>query len=201
LVRCGANRNPIVTQVTVRPGHVDDLPRLTEIYNHYVEHTHVTFDLKPFTVEARREWFSHYSDTGRHRMLVAERDGVVIGYATSGPWRDKAAYARSVETTVYLAPAAVGSGAGSALYVALFDALADAHVHRALAGIALPNDASIALHRKFGFTDVGTFREVGHKFGKWWDVLWLQLAVSNRQAGAAATRFVSTGRTTPPATR
>lgn len=167
-----------VTAVSVRPGEERDLPALTEIYNHFVEHTHITFDLEPFTVEQRREWFSHYAATGRHRLLVAESaGGRVLGYATSGRFRDKPAYAPSVETTVYCAPTAVGCGVGSALYSALFELLRGEDVHRAYAGVALPNDASLALHRRFDFTEIGTFGEVGRKFGKWWDVTWLERVV------------------------
>jgi phosphinothricin acetyltransferase len=79
-----------------------------------------------------------------------------------------------VETTVYLDPAATGRGVGSMLYQQLFTELQAEDVHRAFAGVALPNPASVALHRRFGFTDVGTFTEVGRKNGRWWDVLWLQ---------------------------
>lgn len=164
--------------VTIRAGREDDVPALTRIYNHFVEHTHVTFDLEPFTVEARRDWFGHYAETGRHRLLVAESgDGGVVGYATSGRFRDKPAYAPSVETTVYCSPEAVGHGVGSALYEALFASLGSEDVHRAYAGVALPNDASLALHRRFGFVEIGTFHEVGRKFGKWWDVTWLERMV------------------------
>ena len=165
--------------VQVRPGVPDDLARLTEIYNHYVENSHVTFDLVPFTVEARRTWLGHYGATGPHRLLVAVEGDRLLGYATSSRFRDKAAYDTSVETTVYCHPDAVGRGAGRALYGALFDVLATEDVHRAYAGIALPNDPSLALHRAFGFTDVGTFREVGRKFDRWWDVLWLERAVGD----------------------
>lgn len=128
-------------------------------------------------MEQRQEWFGHYADQGRHRLLVAEDAGEVLGYATSGRFRDKAAYDPSVETTVYCAPEAVGRGAGSALYEALFAELASEDVHRAFAGVALPNEASLALHRRFGFAEIGTFREVGRKFDKWWDVTWLERAV------------------------
>jgi phosphinothricin acetyltransferase len=176
--------------VTVRAAVPDDLPALTAIYNHYVEHTHITFDLVPYTVEQRRAWFDHYAETGPHRLLVAVdrvgADEVVIGYATSGRFRDKPAYAPSVETSVYCAPDAVGRGAGSALYVALFDALAGEDVHRAFAGVALPNDASLAFHRGFGYTEVGTFREVGRKFGQWWDVQWLERGIDAATVSVAA---------------
>ena len=167
----------IVTQVSVRPGAPGDLPALTALYNHYVEHTHVTFDTVPFTVEQRQAWFAHYPATGRHRLLVAVVADEVLGYATSSRFRDKAAYDTSVETTVYVRAGDAGRGVGGALYTALFDVLQGEDVHRAYAGIALPNDASIALHRRFGFTDVGTYREVGRKLGRYWDVTWLEKSV------------------------
>lgn len=160
--------------VSVRPGRIEDLPALTDIYNHYVVNTHITFDVEPFTVEQRAEWFSHYGETGRHRLLVALDDTEVVGYATGGRFRDKPAYGPSVETTIYCKPGVTGRGVGRALYTALFDALAGEDAHKAFAGVALPNDASLAFHRSFGFTDVGTFHEVGRKFDKWWDVLWLE---------------------------
>lgn len=164
----------IVTQVSVRPGEVGDLAELTALYNHYVEHTHATFDTEPFTVEQRARWFGHYALTGRHRLLVACLGEDLVGYVTSSRFRDKAAYDTSVETTVYVRESAARLGVGRALYTALFEALHDEDVHRAYAGIALPNVASMALHRRFGFEEVGTYREVGRKFGRYWDVTWLQ---------------------------
>ena len=164
----------IVTQVSVRPGAPDDLPALTALYNHYVENTHVTFDTQPYSVEQRGEWLSHYASTGPHRLLVARVGADLVGYATSSKFRDKAAYDTSVEATVYVRDDGARRGVGTALYTALFDALQDEDVHRAYAGIALPNDPSIALHRKFGFEEVGTYREVGRKFGRYWDVTWFE---------------------------
>ena len=158
----------------VRPAVPADLPALTSIYNHYVEHTLVTFDVEPFTVEQRREWFDHYAGTGPHRLLVAELDGAVAGYATSSRFRVKPGYATSVETTVYCDPAALGRGLGSALYGELLAVLAGEGLHRAYAGVALPNDASLRLHERFGFRDLGTFGEVGRKHGQWVDVRWFE---------------------------
>lgn len=163
-----------VTQVIVRPGEAADLPALTALYNHYVESTHVTFDTKPFSVGQRGEWFSHYAADGPHRLFVAAVDGELAGYATSSKFRDKPAYDTSVEATVYVRESGAGRGVGSALYATLFDALRHEDVHRAYAGIALPNDASMALHRKFGFVEIGIYREVGRKFGRYWDVTWLE---------------------------
>ena len=163
--------------IVVRPGQEQDLPALTAIYNHFVEHTVTTFDVEPFTVEQRREWFSGYAPTGPHRLLVGEVDGVVAGYATSAALRSKPAYVHSVETTIYCDPAATGRGLGTALYRELFELLAKADVHRAYAGIALPNEASERLHRRFGFRELGTYTEVGHKLGRWVDVRWYERPV------------------------
>lgn len=160
--------------IEVRGAREHDLPALTAIYNHYVEHTHITFDIEPFTVEQRRAWFESYLPTGRHRLLVAVAGDDVLGYATSGSFRSKPAYGPSVETTVYCAAEATGRGVGRRLYAALFDAIAEEDVHRAYAGVALPNAGSLALHRAFGFADIGVFTQVGRKFGQWWDVLWLE---------------------------
>jgi phosphinothricin acetyltransferase len=164
------------TDVQVRAGTEGDLAALTDIYNHYVRETPVTFDIAPITPDDRRPWLLSHPEDGPHRLLVAQPSdgGQVIGYATSSPYRPKAAYATSVETSIYLAPGAGGRGIGSLLYAALFDALADEDVHRAYAGVALPNEASIRIHERFGFREVGVFREVGRKFGTYHDVVWLE---------------------------
>ncbi|MBI5949731.1 MAG: N-acetyltransferase [Chloroflexi bacterium] len=161
-------------RVRVRPATNDDLPRLTEIYNHYIVTTPATFDIEPFTVEQRREWFTHYDDTGHHRVLVAEAEGQVVGMTWSSAFRPKRAYETTVETSIYCAPEATGIGLGTTLYQALFAALADQGLHRAVAGITLPNDASVRLHERFGFRQLGVFSEVGRKFGRYWDVAWFE---------------------------
>jgi len=154
-----------------------DLEAVTRIYNHYVVHTPITFDLEPYTPEARRPWLEQFAPGTRHQLFVAERGGRVVGYAGSGPFRPKAAYATSVEATIYLEPSAQGGGLGTRLYETLFAALEGVDVHRMLAGITLPNDASIALHRRFGFEQLGVMREVGRKHDRYWDVAWLDRAL------------------------
>jgi phosphinothricin acetyltransferase len=112
---------------------------------------------------------------GRHRLLVAEEDSRAVGYASSREFRSKAAYARTVETTIYLAAERTGRSLGRELYGALLDLMrAEPEVHRAVAGITLPNAASLALHEKLGFEPMGTFHEVGFKIGRYWDVQWFQ---------------------------
>ena len=166
--------------VEVRAAIEDDLEALNGIYNLYIAETHYTFDLEPYTMDARREWFSHYSDTGRYRLLVAVQEEQVIGYASSSRFRPKAAYGPSIETSIYLAPEAVGRGAGTRLYTELFKALAGEDVHRAFAGIGLPNPGSIALHERFGFNRVGVFTEQGRKFGRYWDVAWYEKPIGSQ---------------------
>ena len=156
-----------------------DLPALVGIYNHYVRETPVTFDTDPFTVESREAWFSSFDEAGPYRLLVATRGDALCGYASSACFKPRKAYDVSVETTIYLDPSSTGSGIGSALYGALIDMLvADPRLHRAYGGVALPNDASVALHQKLGFEHVGTYREVGRKFGRYWDVAWFEKDLS-----------------------
>jgi phosphinothricin acetyltransferase len=151
-----------------------DLPRLTEIYNHYVVHTPITFDVKPWTVEQRMAWFAQFDTVGRYRLLVAEKEGVVVGYAGTTRFRQKAAYDTTVETTIYRAPEFMGKGVGKSLYTALFAALANEDIHRIVAGYVLPNPASAALHARFGFKAIGVFSENGYKLGRFWDVCWME---------------------------
>lgn len=163
-----------MSDVRVRPAVPSDLARLTEIYNHYVVNTPITFDITPVTAEQRVPWFEEHTSGGHHQLFVAERDGLVLGHAGTGRFRDRAAYDPSVETTIYCADDATGKGIGRMMYEALFKALEGADVHRALAGITMPNDASVALHRRFGFERVALFSEVGRKFDRYWDVMWME---------------------------
>ena len=158
----------------IRTADIADLPALTAIYNHYIVHTPITFDVQPYEPEQRRPWFEDHAPAGRHRLLVAEEDGAAAGYASTSRWRPKPAYETTVESSVYVRADAVGRGIGRDLYAALFDAMANEDVHTVVAGVALPNPASIALHERFGFRHVGVFRDVGRKFGKYWDVAWFQ---------------------------
>ena len=160
--------------VRVRRATLDDLPALTDIYNHYIVETPVTFDLAPLEPDDRREWFDAHQGSLRYQLMVADAGGVIAGYATTSRWRPKAAYERTVESTVYCRHGYTGRGIGRCLYAALFDAIAGTDVHRVVAGVTLPNPSSIALHERFGFTSVGVFREVGYKFGRYWDVGWFE---------------------------
>ena len=150
-----------------RPG---DYAAVVSIYNHYVETSHATFDIAPFSVGERAQWFNQFSDEGPHRLLVARSGGTVVGYACSTLFKTRPAYNQSVETTVYVAQTAIGRGVGKILYAELLPMLSESGMHRAYAGISLPNDASVRLHDEFGFQQVGIWHEVGYKFDRYWDV-------------------------------
>jgi phosphinothricin acetyltransferase len=150
---------------SVRPATAADLPALAAIYDHEVAHGYATFDTEPqgtAPFEAKL--------AGPDHLLVGERDGRALGYAYSAPFRTRPAYEATREVSVYLHPDARGQGLGRLLYDDLLGRLDREDIHRVLAGIALPNDASEALHRSVGFTLVGVFTEVGRKFGRWIDV-------------------------------
>src|SRR5688500_15912568 len=151
----------------IRPATEDDLPAIHDVYAHQAATGTATFDSEPRPLES---WRAHASSTeaGDH-LLVAEEDGVVLGYASSGPYRPRPAYTHTREASVYLTDGARGRGCGRLLYDALLERLRADGVHLVVAVIALPNDASIALHRAFGFTSVGVLHEVGRKFGRWID--------------------------------
>jgi phosphinothricin acetyltransferase len=167
-----------MSDLYIRIANDRDLPALTKLYNYYVCNTAISFDLLPFSIQQRQEWFKQYSSAGRYRLLVAQEQGQIIGYVTSSPFRVKAAYETSVGTSIYLHPEFIGRGIGKKLYLALFDSLQPEDVHRAYAGITLPNEASIALHRQLGFRAIGIYEEVGRKFGKYWDVEWYEKKLS-----------------------
>lgn len=160
----------------IRPATRADLPHLTETYNYYVLNTPVTFDVEPYRVDQSAAWFSPFATIGRYRLLVAEDDVTVSGYAGTTRFRPKSAY-ETTETTIYCAPESTSKGAGRRLYAALFESLLGEDVHRFVAGYALPNPASAALHERFGFKPIDVFREVGRKFGKYWDVCWMEREV------------------------
>ena len=176
-----------MVETIIREFSSDDISALTDLYNHYILETAITFDLRPYTVEQRwAEWMSHYAGSGRYRLFVAQlvedepRERYsIVGYASSSKFASKAAYETSVETSIYLSKAYGGGGIGSRLYEALFAALGEEDVHRAYAGITLPNDASIAIHRKFGFEQAALYREVGRKFDRYWDVAWFERKMNN----------------------
>ena len=156
----------------IRNAGVKDAAAIQAIYAPIVERTAISFeDAPPAAAEMARRIVRTLE---AYPYLVAAREGQLLGYAYAGPHRVRPAYRHSVDVTAYVAEAARRQGVGKALYGALLAALADAGYHAAFAGIALPNPASESLHKAVGFELVGTYREVGFKFGRWHDVAWWQ---------------------------
>jgi len=141
------------------------------IYSPIVEQTAISFEEVPPSPGEFAARLRKYLEGWR--VFVAEQEGQVIGYAYGSSHRERAAYRWSVETSVYVKAGHHRSGIGRALYQELLPALAQAGFCNAFAGVALPNEASLGLHRTLGFTDIGTFPRVGFKQGAWRDVAWL----------------------------
>ena len=159
----------------VRLATISDASQVAEIYNHFVEKTIVTFEETPLTIQEVEKWIEE--TTSKLPWFVFEEDGELLGYAHASSWKSRCAYRNSVETTVYLRPTAFGKGIGTILYNSLLTELKQRGFHAAIGGIALPNEASIALHEKFGFEKIGHFKEVGNKFNQWIDVGYWQLLI------------------------
>jgi len=160
--------------VIIRPATGSDLPLLTEIYNHYIINTNIAFDTDEMSVADYKPWFDKYSDSGPYRLFIAELEGKVIGSAGSRQYRDHPAFIETVEFGIYLRPEARGKGVGRKLYGALFDAIKDEKVHLVVAGVALPNPASVALHKAMGFAEVGVFDQYAQKNGQYISSMWFQ---------------------------
>jgi len=159
--------------VSVRAATPDDAEPLLAIYRPFVLDTAISFELEPPSVAEFKGRIERV--LGELAWLVAVRDGRPLGYAYATAHRSRGAYKWSVEPSVYVADESRGQGLGRALYEALMPRLAEKGYCNAYAGITLPNDASVALHRRLGFQAVGVFREVGRKFGAWHDVSWWHL--------------------------
>lgn len=150
-----------------------DSTSICKIYNHYIRESPATFEEVPIAPEDMRQRI--VGATREYPWFVCEEDGVVLGYAYGRKWHERAAYRHSVEASIYLDPLAVGKRKGSALFEALLAELRKRQFHTVIGGVALPNEASVALLQKFGFRQVAQYSEVGYKFGRWIDVGYWQL--------------------------
>ncbi|WP_425308411.1 N-acetyltransferase family protein [Ammonicoccus fulvus] len=156
------------------PQHFD---RILEIYAHHVMHAYATFDERPPTMDERLPWFEQFSAEGLHQLLVAVDGEQVLGYAASLAYRSHPAFARTVEFSVYLAPECAGRGVGTALYRDLIERVRAAGALTVVTGVALPNPASLALHARCGFREVGIFDEYAEKHCRRISSQWFQLSL------------------------
>ncbi len=152
-----------------------DLPAIRDIYNHYVRTSTATFQLEPDTEAERLSWFRDHGE--KHPVVVAEADGEVVGWASLSAWNKRCAYAASVEASVYIRSDNQRRGIGKSL---LLDLIARARAlghHVVIGGACTEHPGSIALQERVGFERVACFREVGYKFDRWLDVVYLQMVL------------------------
>jgi phosphinothricin acetyltransferase len=159
--------------INIRAATEADVPAITEIYNHEVLHGTATFDIEPKSLEDRLQWLRETQHP--HAVIVAEVDGEVAGWGCLRQFRVKAAYRFTAENSVYIHRDRRGQGIGIAILARLVEVGRENNFHSIIAGIAEGNEPSVRLHRRFGFEDIGTEREVGYKFERWLDVTWMQL--------------------------
>lgn len=159
----------------IRDATEPDIPDMREIYNHYVANSTVTFDEDPLTLAEMRTRFRNVQKLGYPWLVAESPNGVVLGYAYVTPWRPKAAYRFTVENSIYLGPASTGKGLGSALMTQLLARAKAAGVKEIVAVIADRGaEPSIAIHERFGFTQIGHMGRVGFKFGRWLGTVLMQ---------------------------
>jgi phosphinothricin acetyltransferase len=166
----------------VRAATPADLTQIAEIYATAATTSHVTFDLEGRPLSWWREVLARTDPAAGHELLVAADGDIVLGYARSSRHKEKPAYATTVETSVYVGGEHRARGIGRLLYAALLERLDASGLRLAVAGVALPNDASERLHRAHGFTEIGVFAGVGVKLGRAWDVRWFQRPLAGAPA-------------------
>jgi L-amino acid N-acyltransferase YncA len=159
-------------ELRIRPVALTDAAAILDIYSPYIKNTVMTFETQIPSVEE----FAARIDgiRSRYPYLVCEAGGKVAGYAYASQHQARSAYRYSVDVSIYVAPKHHHKGVGKALYRSLFDALKGYDFYTAYAGITVPNEASVGLHKGFGFHEVGTYHNVGYKMGRWLDVVWLE---------------------------
>jgi len=160
--------------VAIRPAQISDLPAILAIYNDAVLHTTATYDNEPSTLEQRAQWYGERTRQG-FPVLAAEHDGPVIGFGTYGTYKPRHGYRYTAEHSVYVAPEWRGQGVGRALLAELIQAARRQGLHALIGTIDAANTASIGLHSSLGFVQAAHLHEVGHKFGRWLDIVLLEL--------------------------
>lgn len=169
--------SPAPAACTVRRATRDDVPAILEIYNDAVLTTTASYDYEPRTLEHRLAWFEEH-ERNDYAMFVAQAEaGRVVGWSSLNSYRDRMGYRFTTENSVYVAADQRGRGVGKALLAPLIDAARARGLHAILAAIDASNEASIRLHAGSGFTQVGLFKQVGHKFDRWLDLVYMERLV------------------------
>jgi L-amino acid N-acyltransferase YncA len=160
--------------ITIRPASEEDLPVILDIYNHIILNTTAVYQYQPQTMDMRKAWFDTKRRDG-HPVFIAESEDQIVGFSSYGPFRAWAAYKYTVENSIYVSADQRGKGIGKLLMPPLIQSAKEHDMHAIIAGIDASNEASVNLHRGFGFEEVAHFRQVGYKFGRWLDLKFLEL--------------------------
>ncbi len=163
------------TSFDVRPATEADLAAINDIYNHYVLHSTCTYQEETESLNGRRQWFHHHGE--KHPVIVATAGKEVVGWGSLSAYHERSAYRRTVENSVYVHHEHHRSGIGSLLLQELIDRARSLGHRVIIAGIDGEQTASVALHAKFHFEKVGYFKQVGFKFGRWLDVIYMELSL------------------------
>ena len=162
--------------LTLRPAATGDLAAINDIYNHYVLHSTCTYQETPETLEDRRKWFRHHGDS--HPVIVAELGGSMAGWGSLSAYHARSAFRHTVENSIYVHPQHQRCGIGTHLLQGLILRARTLGVHAIIAAIEAEQPASLALHARFHFEAVGRLRQVGFKFGRWLDLIHMELLVN-----------------------
>lgn len=163
--------------IEIRNANANDIPAMLEIYNEIILNTTAVWHYEPHTLEMRKEWFEQRQKEG-FPIFVAMEGEKMLGFSSFGPFRPWPGYKKTVENSVYVSADSRGRGVGKLLIPPLIEVARQMGLHAMLAGIEAENEASIALHEKFGFVEVAHFKEVGWKFGRWMDLKFLELIIN-----------------------
>lgn len=161
-------------QITIRPAQIKDIPAILEIVNYNILNSTAVYDYDPKTLGDMELWLTEKQEAN-WPVIVAESEGIVMGYATYGTFRTKAGYRFTVEHSVYVSENHNGKGIGKLLLLELIALAKVEGYHTMIGGIDADNKGSIEFHKKFGFVDNGTIKEAGFKFERWLDVTFMQL--------------------------
>jgi phosphinothricin acetyltransferase len=160
--------------IDVRLAFEDDLPAILDIYNEVIANTTAVYDYDPHTYQMRKTWYDAKQKEG-YPVFVAVEGHQIVGFSSYGPFRAWAAYQFTVENSVYVAADQRGKGIGRLLMIPVIESAREKGKHAIVSGIDASNEASLRLHKSFGFAEVAHFKEVGHKFGQWLDLKFMQL--------------------------
>jgi L-amino acid N-acyltransferase YncA len=166
--------------MVIRPATPADLPAILEIYNDAVLNTTASYDYEPSTLGQRTEWFEEKQAKGYPVFAAEDEGGRVVGWSALGSFRGRYGYRFTAEDSVYVAADQRGKGIGRQLVIRLIQAAKEMGLHAIIAGIDTEGEASIRLHASLGFQEVGCVREVGYKFGRWLDVVFMELLLDQK---------------------